>query len=485
MIVNLLYSIAVAFTIGFFAIRLIWPAEKTTLPGLIQQISLAIGFGLGASSCIFFLWLMSNGVRLGFRSLILCETFLAVILAVLYFRTAKSTFRIEKIAAPAGTNDRFYTLLTVIFFILTPVAIIILVFLTLKNPSGGWDAWAIWNMSARFLFRGMTEWREVFSRPWGSGLLHPDYPLLLPGIVAKCWGYIGKDIVLAPASIAFLFTAATAAFLSSSLAVLRTKTQGILAGIVLIATPNFISLGALQYADVPLSLFFLATVVFVTMYDLSSGSGRVRFLYIAGMAAGFAAWTKNEGLLFITSFIIARFFAVLPFRGLKGSVKELALFMIGALPLLARIAYLKIFIAPPNAVLSSAQSASAIDKLKDLSRYLIIIKAFMRESVRFGFPATGSIPVLAAYFLLTGGRVTRSTAPGITTSLLTLCFVAAGYFYIYLAGPYDLEWKLATSLDRLFLQLWPIIVFLLFLIAASPEDIFGHGGQVRGTGNRN
>ncbi len=47
---------------------------------------------------------------------------------------------------------------------------------------------------------------------------------------------------------------------SSTLGLLRSPSQGLLAGIVLLGTPFLIRHGASQYADVPLSFFFLATL---------------------------------------------------------------------------------------------------------------------------------------------------------------------------------------------------------------------------------
>ena len=45
-----------------------------------------------------------------------------------------------------------------------------------------------------------------------------------------------------------------------------------------------------------------------------------------------------------------------------------------------------------------------------------------------------------------------------------------GYFFVYVLTPLDLAYHLATSLNRLFLQLWPGVIFLVFMIARTPED---------------
>ena len=46
----------------------------------------------------------------------------------------------------------------------------------------------------------------------------------------------------------------------------------------------------------------------------------------------------------------------------------------------------------------------------------------------------------------------------------------AGYFFVYVMTPLDLAYHLTTSLNRLFLQLWPGVILLIFMIAGTPEE---------------
>jgi len=66
----------------------------------------------------------------------------------------------------------------------------------------------------------------------------------------------GNDTVAVPVVLALLFTFGTVGLIVSSLSILRVESQGFLAGTLLLGTPSFISLGASQYADIPLSFFF-------------------------------------------------------------------------------------------------------------------------------------------------------------------------------------------------------------------------------------
>ena len=48
-----------------------------------------------------------------------------------------------------------------------------------------------------------------------------------------------------------------------------------------------------------------------------------------------------------------------------------------------------------------------------------------------------------------------------------LVLTACGYCALYLVTPYNLSWHLATSADRLLVQLWPSIVFVALLLAGD------------------
>src|SRR5262249_54448796 len=58
-----------------------------------------------------------------------------------------------------------------------------------RAPHGDWDATAIWNSHARYLFRDGPAWQSHI-----QNTSHADYPLLVPAVVARLWRYIGSDI---------------------------------------------------------------------------------------------------------------------------------------------------------------------------------------------------------------------------------------------------------------------------------------------------
>lgn len=458
-------ALLIPFITGLLIVSILWPESAISAPSRAVKCCLAVGLGFGAASILFFVWLAIHGFRAGFISFIILEI---AILSLALLRWFKGPGRHEALCPePQKTpKNKFILLIKVFFYCALAAAAASFVLMTLKNPHGGWDAWAIWNLKARFLFKGTGHWVDTFSRL----LPHPDYPLLLPGFIARCWKYAGSDTTFVPAAVSFLFTFSTVGLLCASLSVLRSRAQAFLAGLLLLGMPAFIFWGISQYADVPLGFFFLACVMLFSFYDKAPGGCR-GFLPLAGVAAGCAVWTKNEGLLFLVSIVSIRFLAVVPTKGLKEYAFQMGRFMAGALPFLVVAGYFKMAFAPANEIVASQGFGAILEKLSDLSRYILISKTLAGVLLRLGLPFIGTIPVLVVYLLFAGVNVKKEDGPILITCFTTLLFMTAGYFFVYLITPENLAWHLSTSLVRLMLQLWPILLFAFFMAAKTPEEI--------------
>ena len=53
-----------------------------------------------------------------------------------------------------------------------------------------------------------------------------------------------------------------------------------------------------------------------------------------------------------------------------------------------------------------------------------------------------------------------------------LVIQALGYYAIYLITPYDLTWHLSYSIERIALQIFPLVAFLILSASRSPESVF-------------
>jgi hypothetical protein len=347
----------------------------------------------------------------------------------------------------------------------------ILAFLTfllrsLILPHGGWDAWQTWNLFARFLYRGGNHWRDAFSTRLNPH--HPDYPLLIPATIARCWQYMGNETQIVPVITAGVFTSATIGLLFSSTALLKDRSQALLAGIILTGTPYFVILGSMQYADVPLGFFFLAALVLCAFQERAPENHR--FSLLAGIMTGFSCWTKNEGFMFLLSLILAQLVA----DAVTTRKRHILSFLAGAAPVMALVLFFKWNLAPANDLFSRQELSLVLSKFLDLSRYLLILKSFFLTGLN------GFLIVLLMVFYLLYAKFSFSKKDKRTFLILlvTLFSVLAGYFLVYILTPYDLDWHLATSLSRLLVQLWPSIIFTFSLMSHTPEEAWGRSRNV-------
>ncbi|MDD3012141.1 MAG: glycosyltransferase family 39 protein [Candidatus Gastranaerophilales bacterium] len=459
-----LLSLLMLFLIGILIIGIFWPKEGA-ICNLGLKFWLAFGIGSGVTSIMYFFHNLFWGSN--FKSVIISEAFLLVILIIiLFFKKPKLNIlhRKKEDVLPKNALSR---IISISFYTTACSSFMAFLIFSLKDPHGNWDAWFIWNIHARFIYRLNSHLIDFFqSCPDWS---HPDYPPLISATVARCWQYIGHEQLIQSIIIATLFTFGLVFLLSSSLSVLKNKNQGYLAGMVMLSTFIFIKQGATQCADIPIAFFFLSTIVLLSLKDKFNKNS---LLILAGITAGMSAWCKNEGMLFIISIFIARFIAILIEKGFKIAVKELALFFAGLFPVLIWIIYFKTQLAPVNDIFLNQGIGDFISKILTPERYAEIFSQFIIVIKNYFGRLTG-LPLLVIYALLIGINVRKEYKTNIITIIITLCLMIMGYVGIYLITPHDLHWHLSTSLYRLLLQLWPCLLLLYFMVIKTPEETLG------------
>jgi len=155
-------------------------------------------------------------------------------------------------------------------------------------------------------------------------------------------------------------------------------------------------------------------------------------------------------------------------------------FAAGLLPVLLIVLFFKAFIAPGVSPIFAEQgTATTLERLADSSRYLETAQAFLKKAARFGHP--GFI-VLLGYLLLAGKGAHTTDRLGIRHAAATWSLMLAGYFMIFIITPHGLRYQIETSLDRLWMQLWPSAVFVFFLFVKTPEEAMA--SESRSSGER-
>ena len=481
MTIPVLLSLAVSTAIGTLLSFALVPAPERRPAGILFRIAAGAVLGTGLTSCLCFLCLLAGMPRAVF----VVEAAAVLALAALVF----FVFRKNRLkngpgeAEPAG-RFKFRWALPALFCGALLASAASFVMATLREPHGKWDAWWIWNFHARFIYRSGEAWRGMFTE--ALDWTHLDYPLLVPLSVVRSWQYAGSETLQGPVLLAGLFTFAAAGAVWAALALLRGRSQGFLGGLVLMGTPFFVVLGAAQFADIPLALFFLLSFVFVFLHDRDAAGGN-GLLVLAGLAAGLAAWTKNEGLLFFILFVLARLVLTAFSGGGKEAARQLLWIAAGAAPVLAVVAVFKVNLALSSHLFAGQTFQQIMPRLFDPHRYYEILKAYVLTGLSFtqGFadirtgihfnPGLVNVILLAAYLALIGVRIDGRDRLNLQAGAAVLVLMLAGYFAIHLVAPYELNYHLMTSLNRLYMQLWPSAVFLFFMAARTPEQALAGG----------
>jgi hypothetical protein len=307
-------------------------------------------------------------------------------------------------------------------------------YLEFSVPWGEWDGWAIWNPHARFLYF-TDRWRMLFSGEYSGS--HPDYPLMLPSLIAMFWKAAGNMHFMVPVIIGALPLAGIMVLLFSACKDLH---AGIFAAVIIAVDNHFIAQAASQYADVLLAFFCLLTVVMISMME-DAGAGKAKLPFFLGFVAASCIWVKNEGMVF---FIISSLCSFALFRKEPGFLWKYAS---GFIPVLLTWVVFKLFLAPPNDLVSGL-SFKTIHKILDPGRYVILAASLARVVLTEYL----LLPTVL-FFLLVRWR-----------SLPGSVFMIGATFLVYLAAyvvtPHDLKWHLETSLNRLILHLYPAVLFI-------------------------
>lgn len=317
------------------------------------------------------------------------------------------------------------------------------------------DFWAIWGLKARQFFEyGGIDW--AFLQNPDNTFLHPDYPILMPmlfdffAVLGRGWDdrWIG---LLYPA-----FAIALAAIVRT---LIRSELDSRVAASV--ATLGIVGIAAnplVVLADGPLIAFGTAGVLLVRrgwrtahrsdIEALTSGASTLQTrsdVWTGSVLLGFAAFTKNEGMVLILAILIAAF---LTMSGNRRRILELW----------------PAFVLPAGWKLV----AIALGLRWDYERSDIVHLTFDR--LRDPAPIVAALLANAGYrlfwlavagMLLLGFRriLDRDMFLLVTASVLLTFYVAA-----YFASPNEPVWHVTTSWQRILLH--PAVLFLYLGIAA-------------------
>jgi hypothetical protein len=315
-------------------------------------------------------------------------------------------------------------------------------------PAGGFDAFSIWTQRARFFYLAPGEWTRAFdpAMEWS----HPEYPGLLPGLIAYGWLPEGRCVALSPAAVALLTQAARLLLIVGFTRAAYPRSVWPWAFGIFFATipEEWAQAEAWQYADRPLSMFLLAGVGCLAM--ATSRGTRRPWLFLAGLFCGAAGFCKDEGkaalVLLAVGAAVATIGSLVRGGGRRaiGDVGWLALGLVpGVASLRLQYAY--------NPTTTKLIELMTLGPLTDAGR-TAVIASYLRG--RLEHPASGGLWWICALALATLWPWLRRRDLG-----LLWAFPAAQllvYLVIFQLTPHPLQWHLESALPRLLFHVGPI-----------------------------
>lgn len=304
---------------------------------------------------------------------------------------------------------------------------------------GAHDAWAHWLPIARYFSSNASF--SFLSQPYTFD--HADYPPGLSAPIGLIWGVIGSYPEWVSRSISFLFYLSLVLLLCD-IATRSRQFPNLWLFVLAVFTLNFecISQGLNQYADVPLSL---CLVLFFIWSDVAKASGSPRTHVLCGLLIGCCLFMKNEGALISLSILVL-------FGREWIKRKQLLNVMIGLLPFVIVLIWYKSFTYHVNDLVNGFDQNS-LSGLFNLKHYRYLFTGILYSFRRFPLPI---IFLVWALFQLRGRM-------GLIKSkkLFVLLLIYLGYIFIYLTSGNAVQWLLNTSYNRLLMQLWPSLIYIL------------------------
>ncbi|HUK12763.1 MAG TPA: hypothetical protein VLW17_05630 [Thermoanaerobaculaceae bacterium] len=284
------------------------------------------------------------------------------------------------------------------------------------TPAFGWDFRYIWGLKARVFAAAGAHDAAWLAWP-GHAFAHPDYPPLWPDLVAS-GAVLGAD----PARCAALWQAVLVLALAAACWQIARGAPGAVRALAAAAgawTPVLAAPLDSGYAEALLA--FLAAAALAALLRWRGGEAGAMAGFVVAAAA--LALAKNEGLALAAGFVFA---AVLVARGRSRIVPALAL-----LPAAAwQVFLLAGGIRGEGIVLSpaflAARTAAAPAALAHACRDPLVLGELLAWAL--------------ALLALRGARL--GPIPWVAATWATAVVV------VYLAGPADMPWRMANSLDR-------------------------------------
>ena len=331
-------------------------------------------------------------------------------------------------------------------------------------PMEAYDAVSDWGLKAKAVFLAGNI-PESFLRNPDYQVFHPDYPLLVPLLESHVYRFVG-DLRETSAKVIFpLFLAGCVAVLFAALRRAgQTRRSCLLFSFLLVSIPYFSEHATNGYADVVVSFYCGAASLYLYHWQTT---GRGLFLVLSALLTGFAALTKNEGLVLIGIHLVW-LAAVLISRSsiaFRSKIVSLGIYLCILAAVLMPWYRFKESLGLRNDVINREVVTAGLS-WNSLSRVGPIL--YHLQTQMFG-PKNWNLVWILLCVAVGLRRQVLLRSPAVFLLLATGLTLAA-YMSIYLITPYDVTWHLRTSASRLLLHVLPQVVFLVGVAFGEAEQ---------------
>jgi len=430
----------ISFLSGYFLIQIIFN-KKTSLSFIVHFI-LSQALGLGISAQITFL------------SFILFDRFIAVfvimanLLCLILLFYFSFLYKENRLKSFSPCKPRLEDII--------PIFLIIIMMIPLWLQAhffahGGWDAWSVWNIKAKFLFLGGHRWDNMFDPIlWRSS---PHYPLLLPLINVWGWSFINAPVYYVPLFTSIIFTFLVMCLLYFGLKELLQSQVSFVAVVVLLTSPLFVKHALSQYCDLIFGFYLLASIYCLVKSRIENCSS---FSLLAGLFIGLLTFTKGEGLLAAGLLTLLSFLYLSWNNKHKKNSNIITCLVLGIFFAALPTIIFKVFFAPSNVTftngLISQASPSSLMRLKAI----LIFYFYELKSLKWN----GLLIIMASGLLLLRTKAFDTNIIIIPIFIIFYSLIVTCYYFIN--TQFEIFWWLKSTLERIIFALLPTIVFWIF-----------------------
>lgn len=333
------------------------------------------------------------------------------------------------------------------------------------TPYGMWDAASMWSFRIPYLLQHIDQWQDIFL----NTTAHPDYPLLHSISIARLCAIQGSYVPAVAQWYGYFNAALILIMIYSTLSNHAGKWQAFLASLILFSSEYWWGLTTWQYADHTLCSYLTLSAILCYLWlknlHASTQCHSCPLLILLALTTAACAWTKNEGwpwVLIMSLMVLSVSIKTSSKQFLKTSTIWFAsLFLILWMPITVH------FLAEgSNDLISSTHWTQTTNRLFDLSRTSLIFSKLLDIFVTL-YP----YKILALSFIWILGYKPWQALPRKKPALAILLLLSLqflSYILVYQITPHDLNWHIGAAANRLMLQVWPLLLLGMFLMASKP-----------------